>query len=81
MRPALITPLTNRQQFGLEGVDWDSLVEPSTANIYDIGSLRKSVCTFNTDKLKFLKIYCESGIQKRDLCSMDTQYFVKIIYF
>ena len=26
MRPALMTPLTNRQQFGLEGVDWDSLV-------------------------------------------------------
>ena len=26
MRPPLITPLTNRQQFGLEGVDWDSLV-------------------------------------------------------
>ena len=26
MRPALITPLTNRQQFGLEGVDCGSLV-------------------------------------------------------
>ena len=26
MRTALMTSLTNRQQFGLEGVDWDSLV-------------------------------------------------------
>ena len=26
MRLALVMPLTNRQQFGLEGVDWDSLV-------------------------------------------------------
>ena len=26
MRLALIMPLTNRQQFGLEGVDWDSFV-------------------------------------------------------
>ena len=39
------------------------------------------ISSFNTDKLKFLKIYCESGIQKRDLCNMNTQYFVKVIYF